>query len=82
MILPNVEQIPICQRNIFIRVLLHARDGLYFEKVAFDLKRVNKASKNIIIDRDDIEQASGCYSFDRLNPLEKKGKCKLMQLLL
>ena len=38
--------------------------------MAFD-KKGNKASKNIIIERDDIEQASG-PSFDRLNPLEKK----------
>ena len=39
------------------------RDGLSFEIVAFD--KGNKASKNIIIERDDIEQALG-PSFDNL----------------
>ena len=53
--------------------------ALSFEIVAFD-KKGNKASKNIIIERDDIEQASG-PSFDRLNPLEKKYLIILIQLL-
>ena len=63
-ILIDGEQIPF-SKGIFETELYIPRDGLSFEIVAFD-KKGNKASKNIIIERDDIQQASG-PSFDRLN---------------
>ena len=69
-ILIDGEQIPFSKKGIFETELYIPRDGLSFEIVAFD-KKGNKASKNIIIERDDIEQASG-PRFERLNPLEKK----------
>ena len=69
-ILIDGEQIPFSKKGKFETELYIPRDGLTFEIVAFD-KKGNKASKNIIIERDDIEQASG-PSFDKLNPLEKK----------
>lgn len=70
-ILIDGEQILFSKKGTFETELYIPRGGLSFEIVAFD-KKGNKASKNIIIERDDIEQTSG-PSFDRLNPLEKKG---------
>ena len=63
-ILIDGEQIPFSKKGTFETELYIPRDGLSFEIVAFDRKG-NKASKNIIIERDDIEQALG-PSFDRL----------------
>ncbi len=69
-ILIDGEQIPFSKKGAFETELYIPRDGLSFKIVAFD-KKGNQASKNIIIERDDIEHALG-PSFDRLNPLEKK----------
>ena len=69
-ILVDGEQILFSKKGNFETELYIPRNGLSFEIVAFD-KKGNKASKKIIIEREDVEQASG-PSFDRLNPLEKK----------
>ncbi len=69
-ILVDGEQMPLTKKGTYNIELYIPRDGLNVEIVAFD-KKGNKSSKNLTIERQNLEQASG-PSFDRLNPADKK----------